>query len=322
MKLLKQPEQLSALGVPVMLASGFFDGVHLGHQAVLGETVRRARETGGQAWALTFDRHPLEVILPAKAPPLLMPLAERLARLEALGIDGVLLLHFTRRMALQEPETFVRWLCCVPAAGTPPPAALSEVRCGQNWRFGRRAAGTPEMLAEYGKTYGFRVVIVPYAQYQGEEISSTRIRLAVQEGRLDDARAMLGRPYSVSGLVQKGCRRGAGLGFATANIPSAAVMPPEGVYAVRARIDGGAEVAGVANWGANPTFHAAEKTLETHLIGTGGCGELYGRKLDVSFLAHLRDERAFATPSALAAQIARDVEQANHLFQKEFVNHV
>jgi riboflavin kinase/FMN adenylyltransferase len=322
MQILRQPASFRKVPGPIVLAAGFFDGVHRGHQQVLGSTIERARELGGKAWVLTFDRHPLAALAPSKCPPLLCTLEDRLHRLEAAGLDGVLLLAFTRRLAVQEPETFIRWLCGTPRAGEEPggsraaaTAKLSEIRCGENWRFGRRAAGTPEWLAQYGRRYGFRVVVVPYAEYQGLEISSTRIRYAVREGRLDDAAAMLGRPYSVRDLVVRGRGVGSALCVATANVqPRAEVLPPNGVYAVRALVDGAA-YNGVANLGVRPTFadaQPASAVLETHLLGFQG--DLYGKVIEVCFLGRLRDERAFGSPDALARQIAEDVRQARRFF--------
>ena len=321
MQLLKQPSQFRKLPGPVVLAAGFFDGVHKGHRFVLESTIERAREIGGQAWVLTFDRHPLAVLAPSKCPPLLCTLEERLRLLETTGVDGVLLLEFTRQLTVQEPETFIRWLCGKPrskdghASRPTDTAKLSEIRCGENWRFGRRAAGTPELLAQYGAVYGFRVVIVPYAEYHGVEISSTRIRYAVREGRLDDAAAMLGRPYSVRDTVVRGRGVGQTLCVATANVqPRTDVLPPNGVYAVRV-IAEGAAYDGVANLGVHPTFADVKPVsaiLETHLLGF--TGDLYGKTIEVCFLGRLRDECVFASAEALVAQIAEDVRQARRYF--------
>lgn len=321
MKIITQPLQFRKIPGPVFLAAGFFDGVHKGHQLVLSSTVERAREIGGQAWVLTFDRHPLAVLAPSKCPPLLSTLEERLSLLEASGVDGVLLLEFTRPLAVQEPETFIRWLCGKPRgeedgdAKQSASAKLSEIRCGDNWRFGRRAAGTPELLAQYGKRYGFRVVIVPYAEYKGLEISSTRIRYAVREGRLDEAAAMLGRPYSVRDVVIRGRGIGQKLCVATANVqPRSEVLPPNGVYAVRVHTDG-KTFNGVSDLGVHPTFADADSehaVLETHLLDFEG--DLYGKTIEVCFLAKLRDERVFDSPEALNRQIAKDVHQARRHF--------
>ena len=321
MQLLHQPLQFRKVPGPIVLAAGFFDGVHRGHRIVLESTIERAREIGGQAWVLTFDRHPLAVLAPSRCPSLLCTLEERLRLLETTGVDGVLLLEFTRKLAVQEPETFIRWLCGKPRStdgqATRPSdtAKLSEIRCGDNWRFGRRAAGTPELLAQYGSAYGFRVVIVPYAEHQGLEISSTRIRYAVREGRLADAAAMLGRPFSVRDTVVRGRGMGHTLCVATANLnPRTEVLPPNGVYAVRV-IAEGKSYNGVADLGVHPTFTDVKPSsaiLETHLLGFSG--DLYGKSIEVCFLGRLRDECVFASAEALVAQIAEDIRQAARYF--------
>ena len=320
MKVLTQIDDFRAIPSPVVLAAGFFDGVHKGHQLVLTSAVERAREIAGQAWVLTFDRHPLAALAPSKCPPLLSTLDERLDLLARAGVDGAFVLPFTRRLAVQEPAAFIDWLCGGETAKTDKSDHanhVSEIRCGHNWRFGKRAAGTPELLAQVGERYGFRVVIMPYAEYQGSEISSTRIRYAVREGRLDDAAAMLGRPYSIRGPVMHGRGVGQQLNVATANLqPATEVLPPNGVYAVRVRVaDGTQPVNGVANLGVRPTFADVapdRAVLETHLLGFDG--DLYGKTIEVSFLTHLRDERTFDSPEALTRQIAEDIRHAQQHF--------
>ena len=318
MKIISQPAQFRKIPGPVVLAAGFFDGVHLGHQRVLSGAVERARELDGQAWALTFDRHPLAV-LALKVSPLLSTSGRAAGIVGAERVDGILALEFTRKLAARTGD-FVRWPCGLPriasqTATSSASAKFSEIRCGRNWRFGRRATGTPELLAQLGRPYGFRVTIVPYAEYQGMEISSTRIRFAVREGRLDDATAMLGRPYSVRDTVIRGRGVGHTLSIATANLqPSAEVLPPNGVYAVRVKAQG-KTFNGVANLGMRPTFTDAipdRALLETHLLDFDG--DLYGQTIEVAFLARLRDERAFTSPETLARQIADDVRQASRFF--------
>jgi riboflavin kinase/FMN adenylyltransferase len=312
MIVLNQPEMLRDLNSPIMLAAGFFDGVHIGHQRVLKETIARARETGAQAWALTFNRHPLAVLAPSKAPPLLMTREERLEHLESLGLDGVLMLTFTRKLALQSPEHFIHWLCGEPGQALPN-GKLSEVRCGANWRFGSRAAGTPELLAKHGEMYGFRVIIVPYALYQEEEVSSTRIRFAIQVGDLKNATAMLGRPYSMRGEVMRGRGLGATLGFATANIqPQSDILPPLGVYATRTLLNG-RYYDSLSNFGVCPTVGAnRDPILETHLLDYSG-GSLYNQYLAIDFLGRIRDELRFASTQELVVQIGKDVEVARQI---------
>lgn len=298
----------------IFLAAGFFDGVHLGHQAVLRDSLLRARECGGEAWVLTFDRHPLSVLAPSKAPPLLTSLEERLRLFEKLGMDGALVLPFTRPLAVQEPEAFVRTLCG--HAGAPGAVRIAEIRCGDNWRFGRRASGDPHLLARLGGLYGFEVRIVPYTFYKGGEISSTRIRQALREGELDAARQMLGRPYSLIGTVVRGRGQGGPVfHFPTANlIPDpTAVLPPCGVYAVEVETSNGLFF-GVADLGIRPTItdgNEGQIVLETHLLDFEG--DLYGQMLRVSFLKKIRDEVPFSSCVALSEQIQRDIVAAREL---------
>ncbi len=309
MTILTQSEPFRERPGPIVLAAGFFDGIHKGHQSVLLDTIQRAREINGEAWALTFDRHPLSVLAPAKAPAMLTTREERLEHFAALGMDGVLMLPFTRQLAALEPEAFVQRLCRPMRDASA--NGLSEIRCGANWRFGAYATGTPELLAKLGERYGFRVVIVSYALYQGEEISSTRIRQAIRDGALQHATAMLGRPYAVQGTVVRGYHRGTKLGFPTANLKiNADVLPPDGVYVTLATLNGKTYPA-VSNLGLNPTFRGAHEqhVLETHVLDYTG-GDLYAQPLRVAFVARLRDEIKFDTQEALVEQIRRDCDQA------------
>jgi riboflavin kinase / FMN adenylyltransferase len=290
---------------PVVLAAGFFDGVHRGHRRVLGDTLAAARAQGGEAWVLTFDRHPLRVLNPAAAPPLLTALPHKLRLLADLGLDACLALRFTRRLAAQEPERFARTLRThVPS--------LVEVVVGRNWRFGRGGRGDPALLRALGQREGFRVRVAPPVCRGGRPISSTRVREAVTAGALDDAAALLGRPFSLRGTVVTGDRRGRRLGYPTANLDTHnEALPPQGVYAVHA-VPAGASVGldGVLNLGVRPTFAAAgppRSVMELHLFGTRRV--LYGRDIEV-FFARLRAERAFACAAELGAQIARDIARA------------
>lgn len=320
MKVLTETEQFRHLKVSIFLGVGFFDGVHLGHQKVLGETIQRAREANGEAWVLTFDRHPLSVLAPSKCPKQLTALDDRLSLFETLGMDGALVLPFTRQLAVQEPEEFVQSLCGPPTESDQATAHIEEIRCGDNWRFGKRAKGSPHLLAQLGEQYGFKVEIIPYASYQGVEISSTRIRTAVMEGRLDDATAMLGRPFSLRGTVAHG--RGEGdrvLHYPTANLlpKHSDVLPPNGVYAVQVHTSEG-DFPGVSDLGIRPTFTKQKEknrcVLETHLIDFHG--DLYGKTIAVSFLEQIRPEKRFESFEALSKQIAQDVSASKAIWQR------
>ena len=307
MHTLVQTERFHELAGPLVLAAGFFDGVHLGHRRVLEGTVVRARELGGTAWALTFDQHPLSVLAPKRRPPLLTPLPSRLEHLSETGIDGCLLLPFTKELAALAPEAFVDLLC----GGR---RAVAEIRCGENWNFGARGAGTPALLARLGARHGFGVVVVPAESFKGRPISSTRIRQAIQSGAIDDATRMLGRPYTIRETVVRGRGLGRTIGMATANLnPSAEVLPNIGVYVVRTWI-GDRPVDGVAGLGWRPTFADARPeapVLEIHLLDFEG--DLYGATLDVAFLARLRDEIRFPDAAALMSQVRDDIARARLL---------
>ncbi len=310
MRTLIQPDIFRDLPGPIILAAGFFDGVHVGHRAVLAGAVALARARHGQAWALTFDQHPLSILAPTRRPPLLTPLEVRLERLAEAGLDGCLMLPFTRELAACSPEAFVDLICVAPGH-------IAAIRCGANWRFGHHASGDPALLADLGRSRGFTVEIVPAALHDASPISSTRIRCAIQEGRLPDAAAMLGRPYTIRETVVRGRGVGRQLGMATANLhPSAEVLPPTGVYAVRTWL-GDRPVDGVANLGVRPTFAdapPADPVLEIHVLDFAG--DLYGATLDIAFVARLRDERPFPSPRELVEQIERDIVAARAILSR------
>ena len=295
---------------PVVLATGFFDGVHLGHRAVLDAAVRSARRRGAAAWALTFRDHPRAVFDPAGVPALLTSFEQRLDLLRAAGLDGVYPMPFDAATAALPPAAFAELL----HKAFP---GLEEVHCGANWRFGANAAGTPGLLGRLGARFGFAVAVAPAVLCKGSPVSSTRIRAAVASGDLPAAGAMLGRPFAIRGVVGHGRRVGSENGIATANItPRGTILPPTGVYAVSSSL-GGAERAGVADLGWRPTFADARPespVLEVHYIDFSG--DLYGKTIDVAFRRRLRDERTFPSPEALFAQIRSDIAAARKAIGK------
>jgi len=302
---------------PVVVAAGFFDGVHLGHRRVIERAMARAQEIGGRAWALTFDRHPLRVLNPRAVPPLLTATGHKLRLLQRMGLHGCLLLPFNRKLAGTEPEVFVQWLL----ACSPP---LTEIVVGRNWHFGRRGQGDPALLKRLSHGRGPKVTIARAKTWKGEAISSTRIRAAVLRGSIDEAASMLGRPFSVLGTVTRGERIGKALGYPTANLDSHnEVLPPAGVYAARVLVVEDAPRArrsaerlynGVVNFGARPTFGGAKHrkpVFEVHILDFDG--ELYDRDVEVFFVGRLRGEKRFPNEATLRAQIGRDIEQARSL---------
>ena len=293
---------------PVSLAAGFFDGVHLGHQAVMHHAIRSAHAHDGEAWVMTFAPHPMKILKPEVAPLMLTSLEHKLALLEAHGIDGTIILPFTKELAGTTPNDFANWLFhCAPS--------LTQVVVGENWRFGARAAGTPELLAEYGMDAGVSVYTMAPVLYEDTPISSTRIRRAILAGELRKAANMLGRPPGILGTVIPGRAVGRTLGFPSANLdPHNEVLPPIGIYAVEARI-GDTFYAGACSYGTRPTFDGKDSTsdpvLELHLIDFQG--DLYGRNVEIFLLKRLRDEWHFDSTEALKAQIAKDVEQTRSI---------
>lgn len=298
-------EELTAVPGPVFLAIGVFDGVHLGHRAVLMRTLEDARAAGGTAVAVTFDPHPAKVLRPERAPRLLTAHAHKLQLIRALGIETVLAIPFTAEFAVMPPEDFVVALheACRP---------LREICVGHQWCFGRNRAGTLTLLGEMGRKLGFTEVGVPAVELDGLPISSTVIRHAVRDGELGLAERLLGRPYAILGTVVEGRKLGHALGFPTANLAAHnEQFPPDGVYAATARL-GGRSLRAVVNLGSRPTIDAAgERTLEIHLLDFDG--DIYGEDIEVAFRTLLRAEEKFPDVEALKAQIARDVERAREV---------
>jgi len=316
MKLYNSLSDLGHEQKPIRIAAGFFDGVHRGHQAVIRRVIEEARLRGETAWIMTFDMHPLKLLMPHAAPPLLTSTPHKIRLLESKGIQGCVVLRFTHVMAGLEPEKFIAQL--VQSVRN-----LRGLVVGRNWTFGKKGAGTPELLKKLGAYHGFEVSIVRPVSWQGGLISSTRIRRAVTGGRLDEAAAMLGREFSIAGTVVSG--RGIGgrrLGIPTANVNLCKeAVPADGVYAIRAVVDR-RRYDGVANIGIRPTFYRfpkgkegkdgknskRHKVLEVHLFGMRA--DIRGREIEVFFVRKLRVERRFVSIVALKGQICRDIRQA------------
>jgi len=288
-----------------VLTLGNFDGVHLGHQAILRSAVERARAGGGQAVVLTFEPHPLSVVAPERAPAVIQPLHDRLAMLRQLGIDVTVLQRFTRRFAALDPEAFVTEFLLRHLA-------LRHVVVGDNVNFGRDRAGSAETLRELGARLGFGVEVVGPVTVGAEQVSSTVLRAVLERGEVGEARRFLGRAYSLRGRVVVGDRRGRTLGFPTANLHlrRKLLLPADGVYAVIAE-SAGRRHAGVMNIGVRPTFAGRRRTVEVHLLDFAG--DLYRHWLVVRLIERLRGEAAFAGPEALRAAIAADVARARRV---------
>lgn len=286
---------------------GNFDGVHLGHRSLVEAAVRRARERGGTAVALTFDPHPSRVLSPDRAPSTLMTLDQRAEALAALGIDSLAVLPFTFELSRQAAADFARTVLR-DALGA------RVVVVGDNFRFGRGREGDLAALARLGESLGFAVHGTPPVLHEGAPISSTRIREALARGAVRGAREMLGRPFFVDGTVVRGVGRGREIGLPTANLAVLnETLPARGVYACRCRElgTGGALHPAVVNIGHRPTFGGGALSVEAHLLDFDG--DLYGRTLRTEFEERLREERTFAGPEALVAQVRDDVARVRRM---------
>lgn len=281
-------------------AIGVFDGIHVGHQRVIREVVERARQRSGSAVVLSFAPHPQKVINPASAPPLLQTFEQQAELLADLGVDYLLRLQFTRSLSLLTPEEFVRDVLAA--------AGFREIHVGENFRFGRGRQGDFELLRTLGSKVGFTTHPAPVVVLKGGRISSTRIRRLLLQGKVQPVRRLLGRPYEIRGTVVRGARRGADLGFPTANLkPENELIPATGVYVSRVRVNGRTYL-GATNIGFRPTVHAFSEpapTVETHLIGFEG--DLYGRAMALDFCFRLREERRFESLEALIQRVRKDI---------------
>jgi riboflavin kinase/FMN adenylyltransferase len=306
MKILRSISELSEVSGPVTLSIGVFDGVHLGHQAVLQSAMGDAATSGATAVALTFDPHPARILRKELAPRLLTSTPHKARLIEALGMPYLLVVPFDEVFAAQPAEMFIRAL-----AATCHP--LRKICVGEQWAFGHNRTGNVALLRKLGGELDFTVTETPAVAIEGGTISSTRIRNAVEQGDLDTARMLLGRDYTILGTVEHGDELGRRIGFPTANLRAHnEQFPPDGVYAVRVQIDD-AILPGVANVGYRPTVSGgiAERKLEVHIFDFEG--DLYGRDIDVDFIAFLRGEKKFENLDALKVQIGVDAGSARQL---------
>jgi riboflavin kinase / FMN adenylyltransferase len=296
---------------PSVVTVGMFDGVHRGHRALLDRVAAEAAARGLPAGAVTFDRHPLEVLRPDACPPLLTTLDRKVALLGAAGMDFVLVLAFTKELSQVTAEAFVREVLLEGIGAR-------AIVVGENFRFGHKAAGDPALLAELGRPRGVDVVALPLHADGGEPVSSTRIRAALAGGDVRAAAALLGRVYAVEGTVVRGDGRGRReLGIPTANLAVAGdlALPANGVYAghLTEEPDGVPHPAAVSV-GVNPQFHTTGLRVEAHVLDFDG--DLLGARVSVSFEHRLRDEAAFPTVEDLVAQIHQDIRHTRRLLHQ------
>ncbi|HEY5792655.1 MAG TPA: bifunctional riboflavin kinase/FAD synthetase [Chthoniobacterales bacterium] len=305
--MLRSIAELQSVAKPIVVAIGVFDGVHLGHQALIRRAQEEAGRLGAVAVVLTFDPHPVRVLRPAKAPRLLTSTPHKQRLIEKLGVNWLVLQPFDAAFAAQPPEVFIQQL----AASAQP---LKSVCVGHQWAFGKGRAGNVELLRQAGKRLNFEVVEIPPVEIAGQMVSSTRIRKAVEAGDFATAESCLGRSYTILGTVEHGAQLGGKIGFPTANLSAhSEQFPPNGVYAVRALVDDHS-LNGVANIGIRPTVTPdAARTLEVHLFDFRE--DLYGCDVEVQFETRLRDEQKFDSLDALKNQIRQDCESARRVLE-------
>jgi len=303
---LPRPEHGAAVTI------GTFDGVHLGHRALIAQTVAAARAGGFESIAITWDRHPLMTLRPEAAPRLLSSLERKLELLQTTGLDHVVVIEFTDEFSHWGPERFVEEILVTGLNAR-------SVLVGEGWRFGHKRAGDVDLLTKLGEEFGFTAATVDLATRSGTMVSSTRIREAVGSGQLEEANELLGRPFDIDGEVVHGDDRGASLGFPTANIEldGRLAYPARGVYAGRARVDGSWFTA-ATNVGVNPTFGGDPEItpvrIETFLVSFDG--DLYGRDLRIEFWERLRDEMKFESVGDLITQMRLDVEATKKVVER------
>ncbi len=303
MLILHSIEDLAGLQGPIVLAAGTFDGLHLGHQALIRRAMEEAASLGGTAVVMTFDRHPASIVRPDRAPRLLTTNDEKIALLERMGVPALLLLKFTPELASVPAEEFIVHIV---AACKP----LHMICVGGQWSFGKGGEGNIALLEQLGAGKGFSVVQIDPVREEGIPISSTRIRNAISSGNLDEAAACLGRRFLLLGTVVTGAGLGSKIGFPTANLDVPRMqLPPNGVYAVKVH-RGGASFEGVCNIGFRPTVDASAQApvVEVHLFDLSA--DLVGESFSLEFVKFLRPEQKFSGLEELKGQIARDCSGA------------
>ena len=294
---------------PVAIAIGTFDGVHMGHRALIARALERARGSDEISTVVTWDRHPAQTLRPDKAPHMLTTPERKFELIEEAGVEQLVILEFDTTLSRWSPEAFARKVL---AEGL----GAGAVFVGRGWRFGHKASGDVALLIELGEELGFVVEGMELAEVEGGPVSSTRVRRALADGDLKLVRALLGRPFDLDGIVGRGDDRGASLGWPTANLSLdlAYAHPPRGVYAGRGRVDDRWWSAAI-NVGVNPTFGGepgrTPMRVEAYLLDFDG--DLYDRPLRLEFHQRLRDEMKFDSQEALVTQIGKDVEQTRTL---------
>lgn len=286
---------------------GNFDGVHLGHRKIIRGVVERARRDGHISAALTFWPHPLRIVRPEIAPPLIETLQQRVAQLQSLGLDAVFILPFDHSVASLAPEDFVRRILAYTLHA-------SVVCVGENFRFGHRQSGNVQTLREWGRSLRFEVDCVPPVIFRGVIVSSSAIRAAISNGHLIQAARLLCRPFSLAGEIRSGTGTGRRLVFPTLNLSTEQeLLPARGVYATETAVNG-LTYRSATNVGMRPTFDGTKLAIESHLFDFSE--ELTSGPMEVRFWRRLRDEKKFSGPEALREQIQQDIAQTRSFFSR------
>ena len=307
MRIFHKLEELPADWGESVASIGNFDGVHRAHQVVLRKVAERARDLNARSMAVTFNPHPLRVLRPESAPPLITPLPQKLAAFKEAGISAALVLPFTADFAATSPAEFARRIV---VGGI----RAKELHEGANFHFGHRAEGTCDTLKELGRELGFEVVIYPEMRFRGETVSSSRIRQLLHEGDVSCARHLLGRPFSIVGTPAKGRGYGSRYTVPTINLaPYAELVPKHGVYVTCTRVTG-ETFESVTNVGTRPTFEGESFVIETHLLNFHPISLDESTEVEISFLKWLRSEIKWPNTEALKEQIGKDVSKTRRLF--------
>ena len=303
MEIIRDLEALTRHPYPVT-AIGNFDGVHLGHRAILKAAIDRARAAGGTAFALTFDPLPAKLLVPERAPQLILTPEDKLELLRLSGIDGVIVLNFTLELSMLAPPDFVHDYLLGKIGAR-------EVVVGHSVSFGHNRAGNASVMVELGREFGFDTTVVGPVKVGGIEVSSTKVREMIREADLRSAAKLLGRYHFIHGPVIHGRERGRAIGFPTANIESETeCIPPDGVYATRVVLDDGA-YGSITNIGMRPTFSEKGRTIEAHIFNFDR--DIYGQRVKLDLIERIRPERKFDSADALKNQIALDLSKAREI---------
>ena len=297
--------RFGASGRRAVLSVGNFDGLHLGHQKILRQVIACAQQQKAIAGVITFDPHPLKVLRPGNAPPLVETIGQRMDRFAAIGLEAALVLRFDRALAELTPEEFVRGVLVEELK-------TAEVLVGQNFRFGHRQQGHVDTLRDLGLRFGFSVQIVEPVMIEGEFVSSTSVRSAIAEGRVAHAAYLLGRPFALTGEIVRGAGRGSTVLFPTLNLaPAQELLPKVGVYATENWVEG-RWYRSATNVGFRPTFDGTLLGIESHLFDFSR--EVTKGRMEVRFCERLRDEKKFSGAAELRTQIAADLRDVLEYF--------